>query len=154
MGMYGKEKNIVLRDNGSRSLSANIHGVSRVKQSMKKASDINNIVKRYDPRQLQSMITHPDEAYQDFSNITDLHTAIATVKRTQEAFAALDSKVRKAFHNDPQNLIDTIEESKSNPQAIDFLVELGLLPSNTLETTPQSTEEKTVETTETKKVEE
>ena len=105
---------------------------SRVKQSFKTESDINNIVKRYNPKLLLQQMVDPN-AYGDFSAITDLHSAKNLIIEAEEKFLTLPSKVRKAFDNDPQKLIDAFND----PNSKKILQDLGLLPApNKVEPTP------------------
>lgn len=90
-------------------------------QSEKESSDINVIVKRFgltgamppNPR-----VPH----YGDFEGVDDFQSAMEAVRRAQEDFLALPPDLRSRFGNDPQGLLEFVE----NPDNYEEAVKLGL----------------------------
>lgn len=94
----------------------------RTHQSMKQECDINQIMERH---RVTGMVTHVNNGqprYGDFSNLGDYQEALYTMKRAEEAFMTLDAHVRRKFSNDPQELIDFLDNPANDQEAI----ELGL----------------------------
>lgn len=124
------------RKDGSRRVQTRTIGKTRVKKSFQAESDINNIVKKYNPKLLLEQMVDPN-FYGDFTKVTDLHSAHNQILEMQRKFLSLPSKVRKAFNNDPQQLVDTFND----PDGRSKLEDLGLLPktkqADPVEPTPE-----------------
>lgn len=95
---------------------------SRTKQSFKDECDINNIMKRFHQTGLVSHVNKYQGSYEDVSRGYDYRESLEVLKRAQEAFGSLPSKIRYRFHNDPGEFL----EFMSNPANLDEAVELGL----------------------------
>lgn len=93
----------------------------RTRQEFKNECDVNVLMKKYqrtgilpgDPRAMR---------YGDFSALPDFMTAMNTVARANEAFAALPAQVRKRFGNDPAEYVAFV----SDPANIAEVRKLGL----------------------------
>lgn len=96
--------------------------VSKTKQSMAAACDINNIMVRYEKT---GLIDHVKQggSYGDFSNVQDYHASMNAVLEANEAFMTLPAKLRKEFNNDPSQLIEFMNDPKNKEKA----EELGLI---------------------------
>lgn len=94
------------------------------KQSMAAQCDINNILKQFKMTGVISHISvHASKGtYQDLPESLDFQESLHTVKRAQDAFASLPSKVRNRFDNDPALFLMFC----SDPANAAELVELGL----------------------------
>lgn len=83
--------------------------------------DINVLMRRYETTGLM-----PGDAslmnYGDFTELPDFMTAMNTVARANEAFAALPATVRRRFGNDPGEFVEFV----SNPDNIGEVRKLGL----------------------------
>ena len=85
----------------------------RTQQHLKDECDINRIMERH---RVTGMVTHlakGEPQYGDFSNLGDYQDALNTMIRAEEAFMSLDAHVRRKFDNNPQQLIDYLEDSRS-----------------------------------------
>lgn len=89
---------------------------SMTDQSFKEQADANSVIKKYaktgiwpQPRQGQ---------YQDLSEIPDLLQALQTVTQAQQSFEALPSEIRKRFGNSPTNLVEFLQDSQNDEEAI------------------------------------
>lgn len=96
--------------------------VSKTKQSMAAATDINNIMSRYEKT---GLIDHIKEggSYGDFSKVSDYHEAMNQVIKANDGFLTLPAKLRKKFDNDPAKLIEFMNDPKNKEEAI----KLGLM---------------------------
>lgn len=88
------------------------------------ASDINKIMARYEKT---GVLVDPigierKPMYADFTEIKDYHSMLSSIRNVERAFNLLPVYVRNRFQNDPQKLIDFLENSKNDKEA----VELGL----------------------------
>lgn len=100
---------------------------SKTKQSFAKEADINNIMGKYTqtgilvdplvPRTRKPM-------YGDFSEMPNLHTIKCNIKKLEESFETLPSKLRDRFENSVENLLNFM----ANPENTDECVKLGLKP--------------------------
>lgn len=95
---------------------------SMTQQQFKEESDINEILRRFgitgelpeNPRLPQSG---------DFTGITDFKTAMDAIAAAQSGFMELPADLRARFKNDPQQLLEFLENDKNKDEAI----ELGLV---------------------------
>lgn len=92
------------------------------KQSFMQECDINHIMKRFETTgQLPDMIkTQP--SYGDFTNVPKFEDAMQTIIHAQDQFAALSSKIRGQFDNDPKQFLAFVNDPKNS----DELVRMGL----------------------------
>lgn len=84
--------------------------------SEKDSTDINRLVKSFtppDPRQLQ---------FFDTTELPDFREMQDTIVRVHDQFAALPSRLRERFNNDPTDLVEWL----ADPENQDEAVELGL----------------------------
>lgn len=96
---------------------------SMTKQADKAACDVNAIMAKYHKTGVITSINRRQPRYDDVSNATNYHDAINIVLEAEEAFAGLSAKVRKAFDNDPGQLLAALDD----PEQHDMLRELGIL---------------------------
>lgn len=93
----------------------------QTRQEFADECDINVLMRRYETTGLM-----PGDAslmnYGDFTELPDFMTAMNTVARANEAFAALPATVRRRFGNDPGEFVEFV----SNPENISEVRKLGL----------------------------
>lgn len=111
---------------------------TRTQQHFKDETDINNILRQFNVTGLL-----PQKAmsprYGDFTGIGDYHSALNQVIAAEGEFMTLPAQLRARFNNDPQELIEFLENPENKQEAI----KLGLL--NTEASAPvnlESTSEK------------
>lgn len=125
-------KIITVRKDGSRRVQTINDQPSMADQSFKDDCDINSIMKRLRKTGHISHMRHSPGTYADLTHITDLHSSIIQVQKAQEAFDTLPAHVRYKFQNDPTKLVNFLQDSKNDEEAI----QLGL------KYRPQSTDPK------------
>lgn len=107
---------------------------SKTIQSDMDAADINKVMARYEKT---GVIIDPagierKPVYGDFTEIKDYHTQLSAIRNVERAFDQLPAKIRNRFKNDPQTLIDFLEDSNNDREA----VELGLKDQSILPLPP------------------
>ncbi|QXP08032.1 MAG: internal scaffolding protein [Arizlama microvirus] len=80
-------------------------------------TDINNIMARFEKTGLVPGTDRPP-MYGDFTEVKDFHTQLSAIRRVEEAFLLLPAKVRNRFQNNPQDLINFLEDSKNDKEAV------------------------------------
>lgn len=107
---------------------------SRTKQSFKDECDINLIMARYEKTGLLEHINRGEPQYADLSEL-DFMSAMNMVAEAREVFAALPSKLRDRFANDPARLLAFLDNEDNRAEAIT----LGLVPPPPAAATPPAT---------------
>lgn len=91
-------------------------------QSFKDECDINTIVARFGlTGELPGDFRMPVSG--DFTGVTDFHTAMNMVRDAQDNFMRMPAELRKRFGNDPQVLMEFLEDANNKDEAI----KLGLI---------------------------
>lgn len=91
-------------------------------QSFKEECDINEIVRRFGlTGELPNDYTPPVSG--DFTNVTDFQSAMNAVRAAEEQFMLVPAHIRERFNNDPQRLIEFLENDANRAEALT----LGLL---------------------------
>jgi len=95
---------------------------TRTQQHFKDETDINNILRMFNiTGQLPKKAITPQ--YGDFSGVLDYHTALNAVIAADGEFMTLPANLRARFDNDPQELIEFL----NNPENKEEAIKLGLL---------------------------
>lgn len=85
-------------------------------QSAKDEADINTIVRRFGlTGELPGDLNMPQSG--DFTNIPDFHTAMNLIRETQEEFLRVPAEIRARFNNDPQRLMQFVEDDANYDEA-------------------------------------
>lgn len=92
-------------------------------QQFKDECDINTIIERFGLTGELPM-TRQMPVSGDFTGVSDFQSAMQLVRQAEEAFMELPAKVRAEFRNDPQAVLEFLDDEKNRERA----VELGLLP--------------------------
>lgn len=91
-------------------------------QSAEEESNINTIVRKFGlTGELPNDVALPQSG--DFTNIPDFHTAMNLIRQTQQEFLRVPAEIRARFGNDPQALIEFVEDDANRDEA----KRLGLL---------------------------
>lgn len=94
----------------------------RTQQHFAEECDINTIVKRFGlTGELPEVVHVPQSG--DFTGVTDFQSAMEAVRKAQENFMELPGELRYRFANDPQRLMEFMEDGKN----LDEAVKLGLV---------------------------
>lgn len=98
---------------------------SRTDQTQQESCDVNQILAkaRRNGGDLPDMI-NANAHYGDFSSEETYQESLHIVMHAQEQFAALPSKIRNRFDNDPAKFLDFTQDPKSIPE----MQEMRLLP--------------------------
>ena len=85
-------------------------------QHYKDECDINTILERFNVTGMlpQNPIS---PKYGDFSGITDYHSALNKVMSAMEEFDNLPAQIRARFDNEPQKLLEFLEDESNRPEA-------------------------------------
>lgn len=97
-------------------------GPTLTDQQFIKDCDVNEILSRIAKTNQMPANFGATGVYADFTEIQDLQESMHTVARAQEAFAELPANIRLKFQNDPNQLIQYLND----PANIKESVELGL----------------------------
>lgn len=98
---------------------------SLTKQSFKDSTDINQIMARAKATGLLGTpnLQPREPMFGDFTDGSSYHEQCNKIHDAQDAFMALDPKIRQAFKNDPVKLLDFISKKENRDEAI----KLGLI---------------------------
>lgn len=95
---------------------------SKVQENMAIETNINNIVDKM-KRGVMPKVNGKQPMFGDFTNVSDYHTMLNQVIETEQRFMKIDPKIRKRFDNDPQKLIEFLENAENFEEAY----ELGII---------------------------
>ena len=110
------------KDAASNESGLHCEDASLAQQHFKEECDINTILQKFNVTGL--LPANPlSPRYGDFTGIGDYHTAMNRVLAVQDEFEALPAQIRARFDNDPENLIEFLENSDNRAEA----EELGLI---------------------------
>jgi len=110
---------------------------TRTQQHFKDETDINNILRQFNiTGQLPTKTMSP--RYGDFTGISDYHSALNQVIAAEDEFMSLPAQLRGRFNNDPQELIEFL----NNPENKDEAQKLGLVNKSEASAPVESTSEK------------
>lgn len=113
-------------------------GDSRAKQSFRDECDINLIMRKF---QKTGVIEHVKQHGAKYGNFlaapASYHEAANLVKQAEQMFLTIPAKVRKAFGNDPGELLACVEAARNgDADQFDRLAKLGLLKTVTAPQAP------------------
>ncbi len=95
---------------------------TRTRQSEAKATDINEIMARYE-RTGVLPVSNRQAFFADVSKMGDYREAIEQVRMAEDAFMRVEAKVRERFGNDPAQFLDFVSDPGNRAE----MVELGLI---------------------------
>lgn len=105
---------------------------SLTNQSDLESTDINKIMSRFEKTGFMPG-TERQPMYGDFSEVPDYHSQLSAIRRVETAFSVLPAKLRNRFENDPQKLIQFLDDPKNKAEAIELgLIERPKEPDNTI----------------------
>lgn len=107
------------REANSDSCCIRDFGPSLTVQSMAEENDVAKLMERY---QMTGELPQRPVMYGDFDEVMDYRSAMDAINAADEAFMALDPKVRFRFGNDPQQFL----EFCSDAQNLDEMRKMGL----------------------------
>lgn len=101
---------------------------SLAQQHFKDECDINNILRQFN---ITGLLPEAplSPRYGDFSGIVDYHSALNAVIAAEDGFMALPAGLRARFLNDPENLINFLDDDSNYDEA----VKLGLVDKKLVE---------------------
>lgn len=101
---------------------------SLAQQHFKEECDINTILQKFNITGLLPE-TPLSPRYGDFTGIVDYHSALNAVIAAEDGFMTLPADLRARFLNDPENLINFLNDSSNKEEAI----KLGLIDGKLIE---------------------
>jgi phage internal scaffolding protein len=108
-------------------------------QAHKDECEVMNILAKYDPSMTQEVMANANFGYADSITFFEAQNTLAQAK---ESFAALPSKIRNKFENDPGQLLDFLSEPANQAEAF----KLGLIDDYIEQTNNGATKEAPKET--------
>lgn len=125
-----KVTNVFLRtennyDRDAASIAAGLKCMdeTRTKQSFKEECDINTIMRKFNVTgQLPQNVHAP--TYEDFSDVTDFHTAMNAIVAANESFDKMPAETRYRFNNDPQRFVEFCSDGGNRAE----MIKMGLIP--------------------------
>lgn len=96
---------------------------SKTQQQFKNECDVNKIIARFNKTGELTHLKKSKGVFTDLTYVTDYQTALDKVMKANQAFSELNSQTRNRFGNDPQNLVNFLQDPKNKAEAI----ELGLI---------------------------
>lgn len=102
--------------------ASNEHGLeckdpSLAQQQFKDSSDINVLFAKYLETGEIPQITNT-LSYTNFEGPFNFQTAMNAVRAAQEEFAQLPARIKNRFDNDPQKLLDFLDDERNKDEAI------------------------------------
>jgi len=110
-----------IRENGTRRVQFFPVDSGLVEQSHKDSCDINSMIAK--ARRGVFQPPRSPGSYGDFTGVTDYHSARNQILAAEATFFALPSELRNRFNNDPQEVLDFIDD----PENLEECYELGLI---------------------------
>jgi len=89
----------------------------RTKQSFQAECDINNIMARFMKTGVLSWLSKHEGSYGDVSSL-DFQSAQDMIVRAKEMFAALPSKIRSRFDNEPAKFLAFMEDEDNRSESV------------------------------------
>lgn len=138
---YRQHNNYDRKENSETNAIAD-YGKSLTVQSFAEEADINVIMDRYGVTG-QMPLNPKTPMYGDFTEVTDYQTSMNAIVKAQRDFMELPAKLRSRFDNNPQKLLEFMEDEDN----LDEAVKLGLCikPQVTDEAKPEGLAVKTTE---------
>lgn len=118
-------KNIIVRPNGSRRVFTHFDHEkepSLAQQQFKDECDVNHIMNQYKKTGEITHLNSKTGVYADFTEIGEYQHMLNTINEADRAFEELPSKLRARFENDPQKLIEYLQD----PENVEESIKLGL----------------------------
>lgn len=92
-------------------------------QNFKEQCNINTIVEKARRTGLLNHLNNRVPQYADVSNIPSYQEALAVVIQAENAFLSLDARTRERFANDPEKMVEFLQDEDNYDEA----VKLGLI---------------------------
>lgn len=117
-------------------VQTDMSGESRTKQSFKEECDINVIMRRYEATGiLPGALDASQMRYLDCTG-ADFQEAQLLVAGARTLFAELPARIRERFMNDPQRMLEFVENPKNREEA----QQMGLVKPDAIPATPLAVE--------------
>lgn len=129
------DKEIIKYENGRTRVRTINEEKTRTQQQFKDQCDVNNIMSKYLKTGEIHHLARKAGVYADVSNITDYHGMLLQVQDAANAFMALPSSIRIRFNNDPQELLQFLQDPKNLEEG----TKLGLFEPKKTETSEPQT---------------
>lgn len=93
-------------------------GPGLTKQEFKDACDINKIIAKYEKTGMIEALSNGEPFYGDVSNIKGYQEAVEKVQEAQELFYKMSPVIREKFDNDPEKMINFLDDKKNYDEAL------------------------------------
>lgn len=108
------------RDDGSVAEEMVPQGISLTDQQFIPDCDVNLILSRIAKTGQMPANFGATGVYGDFSEIQDYQESLHTIMRAKELFGDLPAQIRQKFQNDPQKLIDYLNDPANLKESVDL----------------------------------
>lgn len=122
------------RKDGSLRIQQVFRGQGRTKQEFVKECDINFIMQKYTRTGVLPELIKTDPKYGDFSSAPDFREAQDIIAHANEQFAALSSRQRERFGNDPARFLEFVADGENS----DEMAKLGFMKPEAVERVKQA----------------
>lgn len=101
-------------------VSKKFHGKSLTKQSMTDECNINLIMKRIMKGEHINHVNSAQPLYEHAPEVTDYAESLQIIKDAEAAFAALPSRIRADFKNEPEEFLKFANDPQHDQEMIDM----------------------------------
>lgn len=128
-----REKNLIIetRENGTLRMATKSDKPTRTQGQFKDECDVNMIIAKYKKTGIITHLNNKTGVYADITELGNYQEALGKVIAAETAFNQLPSEIRSKFHNNPQELIEYLDNPKNTEESI----KLGLRIRSKKETT-------------------
>lgn len=117
-----KNRVVTIRENGSMRIQTKSEKRTRTQRQFKDECDINNIIAKFKKTGIITHLGNKTGTYADMSEVGNYQQALQKVIQADKDFEALPSHIRTKFHNNPQELIEFLNDKDK----IEESIKLGL----------------------------
>lgn len=121
-------KKIITEKNGRVRVMTLNELPSMTEQQFVAECDVNNIIARYKKTNEWTHLSGKQQIFADVSEITDYQSSLQKISDAQNAFNSLPSHLRNRFENDPQNMLDFLQDPSNYHEG----VKLGIFNDSSL----------------------
>lgn len=111
-------KVIIIKPNGTRRVSTRNTEPSKTDQQFAKECDVNQIMANAKKGMISNHVRNSPGVYADVSEIPDLLECMEIMTTAQRDFDQLPAKTRERFGNSPVQLVDFLNDSANDDEAV------------------------------------
>lgn len=117
---------VIKRKDGSTRVVTYNNEISRTDEQWAEDCDVNTIVRKFrKTKVLPTHLNHRQGVFADVTQVVDLHTSVIKLQEAQDEFEKLPALVRKRFDNNALKMIQFLEDSSNDDEAIKLGLKQG-----------------------------